>query len=397
MANGRRQLCGSGLVLIGLVAACGGGPTAARIIIDLDPGVQVTQVQVDVQNAGASLASHVEPATPRTLTTGDTVVVLFDDALGGQSVSIIVAGLSSGAEVARGTGAVTLKRGATVSVYVTLTASTACPAGQHACGATCYVDTDVDHCGLACNTCTALGSATVACVNSQCTFTCAGGTSRCGSACVNFDTDAANCGACGHACDAGQICSGRVCATSSCSDGQHACGGACVSNHDLATCGTLCLPCPTPTNSTATCDGTTCGYTCGSGYTACSDGTCKSTTATTSCGPSCTVCPVPTNGTATCSGTTCGVTCNFGYTECNGQCLSFGTPCGSSSCGTCGTGQYCDTSTGQCYKPGSCSADDECPSGQCNPNATGAACGCTVGATDCRAHETCVIATCVAS
>ena len=67
----------------------------------------------------------------------------------------------------------------------------------------------------------------------------------CGEICVDTATDVANCGACGTACAAGQVCSAGTCATT-CQTGLNACGGSC---RDLQTdaancgaCGTACGP-----------------------------------------------------------------------------------------------------------------------------------------------------------
>jgi hypothetical protein len=43
---------------------------------------------------------------------------------------------------------------------------------------------------------------TATCTDSVCGFSCNDGYAACGSACVDQTTDAANCGACGHSCDA---------------------------------------------------------------------------------------------------------------------------------------------------------------------------------------------------
>jgi hypothetical protein len=53
--------------------------------------------------------------------------------------------------------------------------------------------------------------------------------------CRDITTDRLNCGLCGRACAAGQICSGSTCILS-CPAGQVACGGACVNGASL-TCG----------------------------------------------------------------------------------------------------------------------------------------------------------------
>lgn len=54
---------------------------------------------------------------------------------------------------------------------------------------------------------------------------CKGGTTKCGKKCVNLKTDSANCGACGTACPAGQVCANGVCG---CPAGQSLVQGVCI-------------------------------------------------------------------------------------------------------------------------------------------------------------------------
>jgi hypothetical protein len=62
-------------------------------------------------------------------------------------------------------------------------------------------------------------------------------------------------------------CSGAGCGAA-CANGSHFCGGACVTNQDVAHCGHLCQAC-TNNNGTATCDGTQCVFNCNAGYLHC--------------------------------------------------------------------------------------------------------------------------------
>jgi hypothetical protein len=66
----------------------------------------------------------------------------------------------------------------------------------------------------------------------------------CAGACVDMQSDLKNCGACGHACAAGQTCVAAVCVVP-CDAGLTACGSACVNTTaDLANCGKCGNACP---------------------------------------------------------------------------------------------------------------------------------------------------------
>ncbi|MFO0722776.1 MAG: kelch repeat-containing protein [Myxococcota bacterium] len=53
-----------------------------------------------------------------------------------------------------------------------------------------------------------------------------------------------------------------------CPTDQHRCGGTCVSDLLVDSCGDRCVPCPAVANATTTCNGT-CGFSCRSGFFAC--------------------------------------------------------------------------------------------------------------------------------
>lgn len=82
-------------------------------------------------------------------------------------------------------------------------------------------------CGNACAGPTLSGQ----CVAGDCQ--CAAGLEKCGAECLDLLTDVDNCGACGNACDAGNVCDGGVCKCTSsaqCPDEAPICGadGACT-------------------------------------------------------------------------------------------------------------------------------------------------------------------------
>jgi hypothetical protein len=62
-----------------------------------------------------------------------------------------------------------------------------------------------------------------------------------------------------------------------CRTGEHVCGASCVSDNDVATCGSSCnAPCPTPGDlGLATCDGRTCGIACAAPALACGTQSCQ--------------------------------------------------------------------------------------------------------------------------
>lgn len=69
------------------------------------------------------------------------------------------------------------------------------------------------------------------------------GTSNCGGVCVSLDFDEENCGTCGNACDAGELCVGGSC-TGLCDAPLLTCGSACIDPrtdpNNCGACGTVC-------------------------------------------------------------------------------------------------------------------------------------------------------------
>src|SRR4029078_2521279 len=102
------------------------------------------------------------------------------------------------------------------------------------------------HCG-SCPTACAFASAGAACTAGVCGLgTCNAGYRNCDAIAANgceTNTDASvnNCGACGTVSSiptATAVCAGAVCTIGTCNAVCHACGGACVSNTNIASCGT---------------------------------------------------------------------------------------------------------------------------------------------------------------
>lgn len=196
-----------------------------------------------------------------------------------------------------------------------------CDSGFHECGVGCVSDFEVDHCGNSCVPCPAPEGSTPTCDGVACDFVCDAGLQRCGSECVDTATDADFCGDCQTSCDIGEECQigecfdpgdcrtngvgcadftfcdgasgdclpgcdrdaqctelNEVCNLSlnvcDCAPGYHDCGGVCVSDLDVASCGALCSPCPAPPGSTATCEAGACEFVCGEDYERCGDACC---------------------------------------------------------------------------------------------------------------------------
>ena len=125
----------------------------------------------------------------------------------------------------------------------------------------------------------------------------------CGTQCVDFDNDSANCGGCGVACTAGSCCNGGTC-EGFCPEGQVLFGSLCIDlNNDSGNCGAY--------------------------GTICAEGTC-------------------------CNGGACVSECPAGRTYCHGMCVDLQSD--SNNCGSCGH---------TCGNTGLAENDTECRHGQC--------------------------------
>ncbi len=150
----------------------------------------------------------------------------------------------------------------------------ACPMGQVVCGGLC-VSTRVDraNCGACGNTC-AQG---LVCAEGRCQLECGARLARCGGGdagvsdggagdfCADLQTDRLNCGMCGVACPAGNVCEGGRCVVS-CLPGQTACGGVC---RDLQTDRAHCGMCGNACAAGQACTDGVCQVSCGLGLTNC--------------------------------------------------------------------------------------------------------------------------------
>ena len=141
--------------------------------------------------------------------------------------------------------------------------STSCPDTKINCGDGC-VDTKSD--GQNCGGCGQACPAGQVCSNGACAIACYNGTSACGQSCVNLQDDPQNCGTCMTACKGGEVCSMGKCALT-CGGGTSLCGSSCKDlNVDPNNCGGCGMQCA----SGEMCNAGMCSLMCAAGYTSCS-------------------------------------------------------------------------------------------------------------------------------
>ncbi len=241
-----------------------------------------------------------------------------------------------------------------------------CSVGKAACGGACVdTATDVDNCGACGHTC-APGDV---CSTGNCSPYCGGGTSLCSGSCTNVQTDPANCGKCGNVCPSGMpFCSLGGCSLT-CAGGTTACGSSCVDELvDPANCGACAKVCKTG----ELCSNGVCGVTCTTGLTLCSGttsadggtsdaavadggttGLCVDTSTDRlncgGCGKACASGQV-------CSDGTCVVSCPGTEINCGGSCIDPKTS--NSNCGASGNCSGANAGT-------ACTGGDVCSGGMC--------------------------------
>ncbi len=235
-----------------------------------------------------------------------------------------------------------------------------CAAGLTQCGAAC-TDTQTDNancgaCGLACGmgtTCTA-GACVPGCGTGELTL-CTGPGPRgmMVSTCVNLETDARNCGACGTACPIGAPCNNGTCG---CLKGETQCAGGfrgtglCVdltsNTNNCGACGMQCAA------SSPVCAQSTCVVQCVAPTTECAGGVGGGGGGGSSCvnlqtnKNNCGFCNESCGGNLTCSGGAC--VCAAPYVNCSGTCTNLASD--GNNCGACGT---------------TCAGASTCQSGAC--------------------------------
>ncbi|MDP3274308.1 MAG: hypothetical protein Q8Q09_03880 [Deltaproteobacteria bacterium] len=235
-----------------------------------------------------------------------------------------------------------------------------CAMTEIACSGVC-VDSNTN--AANCGACGAACGAGQSCSMGVCA--CPMGQTACGAGaaatCVNSQTDVANCGACGNACGMGQVCDMGMCRTP-CVAPRAMCGAACVdTSADPANCGACGTACP----MAQSCVMGACA--CPMGQTACGAGMSSA-------------CVDTTSDTNNCGA--CGATCGAGQTCAMGRCAC---PMGLSVCGM-GAASTCNdlqTELGNCGACGTtCGAGQVCVAGACRVGCTAPRVRCGMGASE---------------
>ncbi len=243
----------------------------------------------------------------------------------------------------------------------------ACLPTNDTCPATTYCMKDANgvyQCAPGCKTtadCTQTGDggATLAC---------------CGNKCVDTTSSSANCGMCGHACNAdggvAACCSSTCVDTSSSANNCSACGKQCTAAHAV----------------NATCSMATCGFdVCYPGYGDCDSNKTNGCETPTSadpqrCGGCTNVCSGNHIATPTCNASLCDGACDVGYADCNASKLTDGCETGTQidaqNCGGCGTRCSANHITTPACTTGVCTG--ACDSGFADCNADKRVDGCEI-------------------
>lgn len=212
----------------------------------------------------------------------------------------------------------------------------ACPDGTSMCGDAC-VDTDSDRAN--CGTCGTACAAGEACLAGTCAIVCPSGQTECDAACVDTTSDRAHCGACGAPCDPGELCVDGSCALS-CPTGQTVCGAGCAdTTSDPAHCGGCDMGCA----AGEVCSAGMCAASCGPGLTECTGACVDVQNDPAHCSACDMACGAPSGATGICSAGMCRSVCDPLMGDCNADLAAGGgdgceTPLATdvSNCGACG-------------------------------------------------------------
>lgn len=217
-----------------------------------------------------------------------------------------------------------------------------CPVGKTLCGDACVSLATREYCGSCDQAC----AANQICALGTCiadTEPCPSPTERCGSGCVDTDSDPGHCGSCDSACTSSEQCEAGSCG---CPQGETQCGDSCL---DLDDNPLHCGACDRSCTNGQTCDRGSCRCS-DAALTACGNECVDLDTSTKHCG----TCGVACEGGLPCTDGEC--RCPDGETLCDGVCVN--TDSEPAHCGGCGS---------------ACPEGESCIIGQCG-GAVGDAC-----------------------
>ncbi len=306
------------------------------------------------------------------------------------------------------------------------------PAADDGCEAS--VAFDVNNCGACGRKCSSANVSSRSCSMGKCDSLCQPGYSNCtqptsgaDDGCeTHTDSDATNCGACGHQCvstNASSVaCSGGSCAPT-CKNGFGDCntpvapsadnGCETNTNSSTANCGACGHACSSNHASATSCTGGSCSPTCQGGYSDCNtpsapaqDNGCESDLSNDplSCGACGRTCAATHVEGRACSSGVCTSSCVQGYSNCNtptGTDDGCETANSNTNCGGCGndctaqgltcSGNFCScTGNSDCGNNG---FTDKCSGGVCNCNGStckhGEKCGGNPRACHCNGNSGC--------
>ena len=204
-----------------------------------------------------------------------------------------------------------------------------CAANFSSCVTGCR-DTQTDNAN--CGTCGHACDKGATCVSGTCSVVCPAGLTACAQggsaqACKDLMNDPNNCGQCGgiagtRPCDPGQICSAGKCVLT-CPSTLATCGGTCTSTqYDPANCGACGASCGPYANATATCAAASCQLLCTGSFADCDKNPANGCEADLSsdsahCGGCLNACKSADNAAGTCTASACGIACKTGFANCD--------------------------------------------------------------------------------